>query len=47
MAPTMARGKAAITFFREPQLLLVTLDAAAVQSEPLAEDQKPSVSAVR
>ncbi len=32
MATTMARGKAAITFFREP------LDAAAEQPESLAED---------
>lgn len=38
MATTMARGKAAITFFREPQLLPVTLDAAAEQPESLAED---------
>lgn len=30
--------KAAITFFREPQLLPVTLDAAAEQPESLAED---------
>ncbi|WP_435389940.1 IS66 family insertion sequence element accessory protein TnpB [Escherichia coli] len=34
----MARGKAAITFFREPQQLPVTLDAAAEQPESLAED---------
>ena len=34
----MARGKAAITFFREPPVLPVTLDAAAEQPESLAED---------
>ena len=38
MATTMARGKAAITFFSESQLLPVTLDAAAEQPESLAED---------
>lgn len=32
------REEAAITFFREPQLLPVTLDAAAEQPESLAED---------
>lgn len=38
MATTMARGKAAITFFREPPATSWTLDADAEQPESLAED---------
>ncbi|WP_425341588.1 transposase [Escherichia coli] len=36
-----------LTFFKSPQLLPVTLDAAAEQPESLARTRKPSVSAVR